>query len=655
MEKIFIKPVAKEILMKGNTKDGPVDLFSYDSNGHNRALGNLFLVGNIQGGGTEASDDIDVGYVLNLVASLAKREYYANPDLNPKDAFTGALKKINGVVEDFFKKKDIKINIGIFTIANEQIHISKLGKFKIFLARDGKNIDILNNIQLFNKEPTQEREFSSVVSGKIMAGDRLLAFYPSRSIVTREKSLKDNLVGSTQDEFVTQLASIKEHKPDFACVALHIDIKKGSEMAVEPAIQPLELQKEPVKESPKIIAQTIAHLPPEPAIPKIIPSEFARGKRELAFSKHIHRLKNINITPRIKAYSMGGIALVAIVAIIGLKSFIFVDASDRQLNAIISEAQANLKLAQTKLSQNDFIGARSLLIGSLASITQNESNNNSSKKANDTKVQIMKALDGLDNASDATLSVVVEIPVDLGTAKLITASGNNFYAYLDQPASSAGGKGIGAVVKIIADSVGSAIQIKDTTPKSIFSSDTSVALIEPDVKKITSLSVVKSVVSTSTFSSDTLVSYEIYKDNLYGLTATGIIKIIDAALGHTTVTSWLASGAGLSADSALLAVDGNIYILSKNGVLTTYFKGKKTNETNTPVAPEVGSLLLTNTDSINLNLINISSGRIYIITKATGVVTKTLKINSSKPIASAALGADDTIYILSDNKIWKIQ
>src|ERR1035437_2048991 len=106
MEKDFINPVAKEILIKGNAKEGPVDLFSCDSNGNGRALGNLFVIGNIQGGTEVNADDIDVGYVLNLVASLAKREYYANPDASPKDAFAGALKKINGVVEEFFKNKE---------------------------------------------------------------------------------------------------------------------------------------------------------------------------------------------------------------------------------------------------------------------------------------------------------------------------------------------------------------------------------------------------------------------------------------------------------------------------------------------------------------------------------------------------------------------
>ena len=43
--------------------------------------------------------------VINLVASLAKREYYARPELTPKEAFTETLKKINDVVSQFFKDR----------------------------------------------------------------------------------------------------------------------------------------------------------------------------------------------------------------------------------------------------------------------------------------------------------------------------------------------------------------------------------------------------------------------------------------------------------------------------------------------------------------------------------------------------------------------
>ncbi|MBP9822298.1 MAG: hypothetical protein KBC81_02565 [Candidatus Pacebacteria bacterium] len=682
MEKVFINPVAKEILVKGAAKEGTVDLFSYDNNGNNKSLGNLFVIGNIQGGGAEENkDDIDVGYVLNLVASLAKREYYINQDISPKDAFSAALKKINGVVEEFFKNKETKINIGIFAVAGDQIHISKLGKFKILLAREGKNIDILNNLQLFDKESTQEKEFSNIISGKIVEGDRILAFYPSRATTSREKYIKDHFLKSTQEEFAAQLASIKDSKPDFACAALHIDIQKCTESAVAPAIQPKELQEEeqekiinePVKKESAVltpvaqlattdlededeleeesapVAKTIAKLAPEPAIPKIIPSEFARGKRELTLFKHIRRIKNVNLTPKVKMYAMGGMAIIALITIFSLKSFVFVDSATRQLNATISEVQKNIKLAQDKQTAGDIADARTLLMGSLASITQSESSNGTSKKVEDIKKQVSTALDSLDGAIDATpTKETFAISPDLGTAKLALSSGSNFYAYLEQKESN-------SLLKITPDgSVVSTIPVKDISPSAIFGSDAYVALIDSSAKKITSLSTSKSTLISKSFTSDTLVGQEIYQDNLYALTSNSIFKITDAALGKTDSTTWLSDKETLASGASLIAVDGNVYVLSNDGKLTTYYKGVKKSETPTLVAPETGSLLLTTTDLPNLYLVNTKSGRIYIFDKKSGSVSKVLKVALPQPIISATLATDGTVYILSDNKIWKI-
>ena len=127
MEKIFLKPTQTEILINGAQKEGHFDIFSYDYNSDEtkKKLGNLYIIGNVQQNintvKTLASEEkiemSDVAYATNLVASLAKREYYSNPDLSPKEAFSATLKKINDVVSEFFVNKDVKINIGIFVLA----------------------------------------------------------------------------------------------------------------------------------------------------------------------------------------------------------------------------------------------------------------------------------------------------------------------------------------------------------------------------------------------------------------------------------------------------------------------------------------------------------------------------------------------------------
>lgn len=268
MDKIFIKPTAKEIILRGKPEDGQTDVFSYnydsaDANG----LGSLFIIGHVQ------PTTEDTSYMINLVSSLAKREYYARPNAFPRDSFSKTLKKINEVLQDFFHDKNAKINIGIFAIAGENIFISRLGKFKIILARDSENIDILNNINLFSKEHIQEKEFSNIISGKVAPRDKIFAFYPGRSIIAREKNIKADLIKMGVDEFSEKLNAIRKDNENFLCAGIHISIDKHSEPAIIISPQPQELRKQPEvilaaktakasKEKPAITVQELPNVRP---------------------------------------------------------------------------------------------------------------------------------------------------------------------------------------------------------------------------------------------------------------------------------------------------------------------------------------------------------------------------------------------------------
>ncbi len=243
MERILIKPDSKEIVLRGKPEDGHIDVFSYNYEGNSATppaggLGGLFIVGHVQ----PATED--TSYMVNLVASLAKREYYAKIDADPRESFSKTLKKINEVLQDFFHNKDTKVNIGIFAVAGENILISRLGKFKIILGRDNKDVDILNNINLFNKEHIQEKEFSNIISGKIMPQDKIFAFYPARSVIAREKNIKGFFTKLAAEEFSQKLTEIKNSNDSFMCAGVHLTINKYTEPTVESRPQPRELRQE---------------------------------------------------------------------------------------------------------------------------------------------------------------------------------------------------------------------------------------------------------------------------------------------------------------------------------------------------------------------------------------------------------------------------
>ncbi len=258
MERILIKPDSKEIIFRGKPEDGHVDAFSYNYEGGTASdMGGLFIVGHV------SPETEDTSYMVNLVASLAKREYYAAPSTGPKESFSKTLKKINEVLQDFFRNKDVKINIGIFAVAGENIFISRLGKFKIILSRDNQEIDILNNINLFSKEHIQEKEFSNIISGKIIPKDKIFAFYPGRSIIAREKQIKTYLTELGPDDFKEKLGEIRKDNENFLCSGIHVSINKYSEPAVVVLPQPRELKPKTLLAKISKARESIASMPEE--------------------------------------------------------------------------------------------------------------------------------------------------------------------------------------------------------------------------------------------------------------------------------------------------------------------------------------------------------------------------------------------------------
>jgi len=604
VEKIFLKPTPTEILVKGSLKEGHLDIFSYDddSNDNKKKLGSLYIVGSIQQGEPpedlikqDSPDGSDFAYVTNLIASLAKREYYSNSDVSPKEAFSSTLKKINDVVGEFFINKNIKVNMGIFALAGENINISKIGKFKIFLARDNKTIDILNNIDLFTKEKVEEKEFSHVVSGKIGHEDKILAFYPSRLATAREKIMKENFLKLTADQFVEKIDAIKKDKSDFAYAGLYINLNRVQEPALMPKIVktmpsskivPKLVSEKPVSEPDQVLMpeqakhptphRQLEYVEPEEELPRIIRSEFSLGKKENPLAIVIGKIKMFIPKKQNKILFFTSIAVVVLTGAWTVKSFFIISPEQKQTTSALSEARDNAKLAKTKISQNDLLGARKLLLGSILNINSITS----SDKTEKTKSELLDLLDGLDQAVETSPTLV------------------------------------------------------EALPKSV-SDKASLISIQKEKSGSTGL--------------------DIYEDNLYMITPEGISKITDISSTPKESVQWLKTGT-LPPEPLLLAVDGKVYVLSKSGLLATFYKGEKQNETSTLTVPDVSSVLATTKDSQYLYFINKNLGRIYLLNKSDGSISKTIKVSSQEAFAEAYLDQDEAIYLVSkDGKIWKVQ
>ncbi len=588
MEKITLKPTVKELFYKNGEENVYFDILSCQgSTNQEKNLGSLFIISQVK------YSTGDLSYMVSLISSLAKREFYSATSLqeqNPKEAFSRTLKKLNEVLEEFFQNKDFKLNIGLVAITGENIFISRLGKFRINLARNDQFIDILNNVDLFNKDTAGEKQFSNIISGKLQQNDKLFAFFPTRSIISREKQLNDVFLKESQGEFQQKIATLAANVNNFSCCGVHIDMRQLKEIPLRPAPKysipiapPASSVSVRSKAEPSLNAATPQptesptmesgkSLPTEQ--PRIIPAEFSITKRGSFFTPIVVQLGKLRFLNRInnKAKLRIFISLAAIVIAIPV-FLIFLRGTDQSKNAI-GLANDNLKLAQSHLSQNNIKDARSLLQAALLDLSDLSDN-----KAGDIRNQINQVLADLNHASDKQ-------PIIDGAA-----DGNKIFASI--------------------------------VPKAL-------AGVATDKNSV------------------------LYEDNLYVLAETGTIiyKYADATNGKTAQTVW----GSLESRAIAIAVDGDIYTLTEDGKLLKYFKGKKLSEFDLQITPPAGSRIFTAKDSAFIYLADKTNKKVYVFDKSSGELKTSYNLAAAGQIQDISVSQNGTVWILSaDNRVWQVK
>ena len=103
-------------------------------------------------------------------------------------------------------------------------------------------------------------------------------------------------------------------------------------------------------------------------------------------------------------------------------------------------------------------------------------------------------------------------------------------------------------------------------------------------------------------------------------------------------------------------IDGKVFVLSKTGILTTYYKGKKETEANTQLIVDSNSQLQTTNDGQYLYLTNKALGRIYLIDKTSGALAKSYKLGNAHPILDSQVTPDGSLMYIwtDDSKVWQI-
>lgn len=240
----------KELLFDSKEPTVYCESFIYEpSNIEEEKLGHLFMIGRIRN--VEASSF----FLINLLASRIKREYYNTRHKFPAEAFEAASKEGNKAL----KENEDRINwLGnldfiIVSASQKRIHFTLLGKMKNFILRQNEIIDLVGN---FISEKDVLFPFSTILQGTLKKNDILI--FSTSNIFSKDKLINfgKNLLPIEEDK-IKKLIEVKE-----SGVALVVETGKTSEN-----IERLQSKLSPKKDS----------LPKLPRLPSINKEKVKNG------------------------------------------------------------------------------------------------------------------------------------------------------------------------------------------------------------------------------------------------------------------------------------------------------------------------------------------------------------------------------------------
>jgi hypothetical protein len=121
-------------------------------------------------------------YTVNVIASVAKKEYYANPRRGAIESFESTLHRINLALSELVKNEQTdwmgSLHGSIAVVEKRNIHFSATGDGGIFLFREGTISDIGDGLASEEAAEHPLKTFLEISSGRLMPDDCVLLSTP---------------------------------------------------------------------------------------------------------------------------------------------------------------------------------------------------------------------------------------------------------------------------------------------------------------------------------------------------------------------------------------------------------------------------------------------------------------------------------------------
>ncbi|MDO8436460.1 MAG: PP2C family serine/threonine-protein phosphatase [bacterium] len=652
-------------------KTGPdliFDSFCYEpENISEKRLGGLYMAGILK---NVLPQNISF---LESLAKTIKERYYKTVLTGSEKNLKEALKKANEHLETISKRGDVSWlgNLGFvaMAISKSDLYFTKVGETKIYLLRGGQIIDIDHKLDFEGIEPYPLKVFGNIISGKLAKNDIIL-------ILTKEIAdifLRENLLAK-----IAKLSFLPYSGNIFKALKEIFSIKKEQLLKIAGVCLVISCSEKPFSKEKETLAQpkTLKTF----SLKKVFSPFAAIVKKFLKpkLPKRLQQAKKIKIRfPELKfpqwplpalkkfLFNKNAVLILSLILFLAFGFFVFQKKEEAQLRVYkaqlnqieekVNRAEGYLIISKTspqaQKKANDLFKESWEEISPLSYISATLPSDFAGlvavlqKKISENLYQLNK----LETIQDITPFIEIK-PREFASQKIVSFKDNLyvFNAYTKN------------VFEVNQNGEGKIIPLDKKIDFASAEADFLFLFSKPNELIVFQDGQFKSPFSLEPPSADfNFVDFTSYLSNLYFLEekANEIIKYPFLRESQwSSPQSWLNPKIKIAAEFKSMATDGSIWVLTKENSVKKYYLGNLEKTLTLDIFPEPKDFtkLFTLPQLSYLYLLEPSQKRIIIIDKA-GAVIKQFQSEKFDNLLDFAVSADGkTIYLLNDQKIYKI-
>ena len=219
------RTIVEILVANGRSVEPFVKVFTYSGENVTKSpLGTLVGVFEI------ADRSEDSAYIVNFLASVAKKEYFSNPRRGAIESFEAALHKINLALAEIVKHGNIawlgKCHGALGILEKNNLHFSVTGQAQILLLRNNSLSEISAGLASEESHVHPIKTFVEVSSGRLLPRDKVIFTSPELLGLLPLEDLEKNALRMDGEHFGHFLRTVLINELDMAGTVV-LDFQEG--------------------------------------------------------------------------------------------------------------------------------------------------------------------------------------------------------------------------------------------------------------------------------------------------------------------------------------------------------------------------------------------------------------------------------------------